>query len=71
MGNGEESKVRQGGEGEEHSATRPEATNPETLSEIEEEEEIETTDSDDEHELPSPNGEFGEPRRDRDDAGPM
>jgi hypothetical protein len=71
MGNGEESKIRPGGPGEEHSATRPEATNPETLSEIEEEEEIETTDSADGNELHSPDGDLGEPRRDRDEAGPM
>jgi hypothetical protein len=72
MGNSEESKIRQSGPGEEHPATRPEATNPETLSEIEEEEEIENTESGTRDELPSPDGPLDEPSRVRDDdAGPM
>jgi hypothetical protein len=67
----EESKISPDGPGGEHSATRPEATDPETLSEIEEEEDIENTESGDRDELPSPDGPLDEPSRARDDAGPM
>lgn len=48
-----------------------EATNDETLSEIERNQKIEDKAKTSEREVPAPNAEPREPRKERDDAGPM